>query len=217
MNIYSLSPRPCASCGQDHTQYVVPDIRVRLDEDGTLQAALINQPGFPILSPLNHEYLKAGSDSERQYVRSQLDSARNYLHSLQMRNQTMGQIAGFLILRQRDFFLSGPQALRPISLSQLAEQLEVNVSTVSRAVAGKYVEFAGRVFPLRDLFHSGGTGELSRAAIIQRIRALLTEDPTLSDSRIAALLAEQGILIVFIPHLPLPLNKQKTPQEILRR
>ncbi|MBR6574710.1 MAG: hypothetical protein IKK61_06935, partial [Clostridia bacterium] len=94
-----------------------------------------------------------------------------------------------------DFFLSGPQALRAISLSQLAEQLAVNVSTVSRAVAGKYVEFAGRVFPLRDLFHSGGTGDLSQTAIVQRIRALLAEDPTLSDSRIATLLAEQGIQI----------------------
>ncbi len=195
MNIYSLSPRPCSGCGEDHTQYVVPDIRVRLEEDGTLQAELINQPCAPILSPLYHDYLKAGTDTERQYVRTQLDSARNYLHALQMRNQTLGQIAGFLILRQRDFFLSGPQALRAISLSQLAEQLEVNVSTVSRAVAGKYVEFAGRVFPLRDLFHSGGTGDLSRTAIVQRIRALLAEDPTLSDSRIAALLAEQGIQI----------------------
>ena len=195
MNIYSLSPRPCSGCGEDHTQYVVPDIRVQLDEDGTLQAELINQPGFPILSPLYQDYLKAGTDSERQYVRTQLDSARNYLHALQMRNQTLGQIAGFLILRQRDFFLSGPQALRAISLSQLAEQLAVNVSTVSRAVAGKYVEFAGRVFPLRDLFHSGGTGDLSQTAIVQRIHALLAEDPTLSDSRIAALLAEQGIQI----------------------
>lgn len=195
MNIYSLSPRPCASCGEDHTQYVVPDIRVQLDEDGTLQAELINQPSAPILSPLYHDYLKAGTDSERQYVRSQLDSARNYLHSLQMRSRTMGQIAGFLVVLQRDFFLRGPEALRSVSLSQLAEALEVNVSTVSRAVAGKYVEFAGRVFPLRDLFHSSGTGELSRTAIIQRIRALLEEDPTLSDSRIAALLTEQGIRI----------------------
>ena len=195
MNIYSLSPRPCSGCGQDHTQYVVPDIRILLDEDGALQAELINQPSAPILSPLYHDYLRAGTDSERQYVRAQLDSARNYLHSLQLRSRTLGQIAGCLITWQRDFFLTGPEALRSVSLSQLAEQLEVNVSTVSRAVAGKYVEFAGRVFPLRDLFHSSGTGEFSRPAIIQRIRALLEQDPALSDARIASLLEGQGIRI----------------------
>lgn len=195
MNIYSLSPRPCSGCGEDHTQYIVPDIRVFEDEDGILQAELINQPCAPILSPLYHDYLRAGSDSDRQYVRSQLDSARNYLHALQMRSQTMARIAGFLVARQREFFRSGPEALRAVSLSQLAEVLEVSVSTVSRAVAGKYVEYAGKMFSLRDLFRSGGVGELSRPAIIRRIRDLLEHDPALSDSRIAALLEEQGIHI----------------------
>ena len=66
---------------------------------------------------------------------------------------------------------------------------------MSRAVAGKYVEFRGEVFPLRELFQGNGTGELSRTAIIRRIRELLKAEPGLSDSRIAARLVEQGIHI----------------------
>lgn len=193
--IHSLSPRPCASCGEDHTQYIVPDIRVFLEDSGELRAELINQPLLPVLSPLYHDYLKAGTDTDKLYVRGQLDTARNYIHSLQMRARTLGLIAQFLITRQRDYFLLGPEAHRSISLTSLAEGLELNVSTISRAVSGKYVEFRGRVFPLREMFHSNGAGELSRTAITRRIHDLLREEPGLSDSKIAARLEAQGIKI----------------------
>lgn len=193
--IRSLSPRPCANCGEDRTEYIVPDIRVWLDENGVLCAELINQPAAPVLSPLYHDYMKAGTGEDRQYIRDQIAMARNFLHAMQMRSQTMGLIAQFLITRQKEFFLAGPAAQKAISLSALAESLELHVSTVSRAVAGKYVEFRGAVFPLRDLFQGNGAGELSRTAIIRRIRALLQAEPGLSDSRIADRLEEQGIRI----------------------
>lgn len=193
--IRALSPRPCANCAEDRTEYIVPDIRVWLDENGELCAELINQPAVPVLSPLYHDYMKAGTGEDRQYIRGQITMARNFLHAMQMRSQTMGLIAQFLITRQKDFFLTGPAAQKAFSLSALAEALEVHVSTVSRAVVGKYVEFRGAVFPLRDLFQGNGTGELSRTAIIRRIRELLKAEPGLSDSRIAARLEEQGIHI----------------------
>ena len=193
--IRALSPRPCANCGDQRTEYIVPDIRVWLDENGVLCAELINQPAAPVLSPLYHDYMKAGTGEDRQYIRSQITMARNFLHAMQMRSQTMGLIAQFLITRQSAFFLAGPAAQKSVSLSALAETLDVHVSTVSRAVAGKYVEFRGAVFPLRDLFQGNGAGDLSRAAIIRRIRELLRAEPGLSDSRIAVRLAEQGIQI----------------------
>ena len=193
--IRALSPRPCANCGEDRTQYVVPDIRVYVDGVGLLCAELINQPAAPVLSPLYHDYLKAGSGDDRLYIRGQIETARNFLHALQMRTRTLSLIAQFLITHQREYFLSGPAAQKSISLSVLADALDVHVSTVSRAVAGKYVEFGGKVIPLRDLFQGNGSGALSRSAIIQRIRQILQEDPSLSDSKIAARLEEQGIHI----------------------
>lgn len=193
--IHALSPHPCANCGEDRTQYIVPDIRVFFNEDDVLCAELINQPSAPVLSPLYHDYLKAGSKNDRQYVRNQMKDARNFLHALQMRTRTLGLIAHFLITQQREYFVSGPEALRAISLSALAGALDIHVSTCSRAVAGKYVEFNGRVFPLRELFNGSGNGNFSRTAIIRRIQLILEAEPGLSDSKIAARLEKQGIHI----------------------
>lgn len=193
--IQSLSPHPCANCGEDHTQYIIPDIRVFLDDEQSLRAELINQPAVPVLSPLYHDYLKASTGEDRQYIRNQMDAARSFLHAIQMRVQTLSLISQFLITHQREYFLSGPETQRSISLSTLAEALEVNVSTVSRAVAGKYVEFSGKVFPLRDFFHGNGSNTYSRTAIIHRIQTILDENPALSDSKIAARLEQDGIHI----------------------
>ena len=193
--IQSLSPHPCANCGEDHTQYIVPDIRVFWDEEQVLHADLINQPAVPVLSPLYHDYLKASTGEDRQYIRGQMDNARNFLHAIQMRVHTLSLIAQFLITHQREYFLSGPEAQHSISLSMLAEALNISVSTVSRAVAGKYIEFGGKVFPLRDLFRGNGSNSYSRTAIIHRIQAILSAEPGLSDSRIAARLEKDGIHI----------------------
>lgn len=193
--IRSLSPHPCANCGANQAEYIVPDIRVWVDESGILCAELINQPAAPLLSPLYHDYMKAGSGEDRLYIRGQITMARNFLHAMQMRARTMSLLTQYLITHQAAFFLSGPAAQKSLSLSAAAEALELHVSTVSRAVAGKYVEFHGAVFPMRDLFQGNGAGELSRAAIIRRIREILREQPRISDSRIADLLAEQGIRI----------------------
>lgn len=193
--IHALSPHPCANCGEDRTQYIVPDIRIFFNEDDILCAELINQPTMPVLSPLYHEYLKAGSENDRQYVRNQMKDARNFLHALQMRTHTLGLITHFLITQQREYFISGPEALRSISLSSLSEALGVHVSTCSRAVAGKYIEFSGKVFPLREMFNGNGKGIFSRTAIIRRIQMILDENPALSDSKIAARLEQDGIHI----------------------
>ena len=193
--IRALSPRPCANCGTNQAEYIVPDIRVWVDEAGVLCAELINQPAAPLLSPLYHDYMKAGTGEDRLYIRGQITMARNFLHAMQMRSRTMRLLTQYLITHQAAFFLSGPAAQKSLSLSAAAEALELHVSTVSRAVAGKYVEFRGAVFPLRDLFQGNGAGELSRAAIIRRIREILRQQPGISDSRIAGLLAEQGIRI----------------------
>lgn len=193
--IRTLSPHPCADCGENRAAYIVPDLRVTRTEDGTLCAELINQPAVPVLSPLFHAYLAASTDLEHAYVRSQLDMARGYIRALEMRAQTLSRIAQFLLTAQRDYFLIGPTMQHPLTLSVLAKALGLHVSTVSRAIAGKYVEFSGRVFPLRTLFCGSGIGTLARPAILARIRALLDDDPTLSDSKLAAQLNEQGITI----------------------
>ena len=193
--IHALSPHPCANCGEDRTQFIIPDIRVFLDEDGLPCAELINQPSLPVLSPLYHEYLKAGSENDRQYVRAQMKDARNFLHALQKRVRTLELIAQFLITQQGEYFTSGPEALRSISLSTLAEALDVHVSTISRAVAGKYFEFNGKVFPLREMFNGNGASNFSRVAIVRRNQMILDAEPSLSDSKIADRLEKQGIHI----------------------
>ena len=193
--IRALSPRPCANYSKNQTNYITPDIRVYIDDEGNLLAELINQPIMPVISLLYRNYLDLGTSDDRPYIRKHVDFARTFLHSIQMRTQTLGMIAQYMIINQREYFLQGPEEHRSIPLSLVAETLGLNVSTISRAVANKYVEFRGSVFPLRDMFQGNGNGHLTRNAIICRIKKLLAEQPGLSDSKISALLKEQDIHI----------------------
>ncbi len=193
--IQALSPRPCASIGKDTTRYIIPEIRIFRDSDSVLRSELINQPAVPVLSPLYQDYLKADSPEDRSYVRTQLNAAQNFIRSLSMRANTLQGIARLLVSRQADLFLLGPAYQRILPLSEVAEILGLNVSTVSRAVSGKYAEFEGTVFSLRELFCSNGVGEFSRSAVIFRIRKLLEENPGLSDGKISSMLSDQHIPI----------------------
>jgi len=192
--IRSLSPRPCANLGKDTTHYIIPEIRIFRDGDA-LRAELINQPVVPAISPLYKDYLKAESPEDRIYVRRQLALAKSFIRSLSMRTRTLQGVADLLASRQADFFLLGPEHQKILPLSDAARTLGLSVSTISRAVTGKYAEFEGSVFALRDLFCSNGVGEFSRSAVIVRIQSLLSEDPSYSDGKLASMLATQGIRI----------------------
>lgn len=197
--IRSLEPRPGLQYDCDAPNYVIPDIRVETDEQGELKVSLINQPAIPSLSSGYMEYLKTEKEEHRQYIQDNLLYARSFIYALHERENTLLRIAGQAVSHQSEYLLTGlASALRPMTLASLASRTNLSLSTISRTVGNKYIEFRGRVFPFRSLFTSGGNAEHSRDEIVYRIKTLLEalpEGETVSDMRIAELLDKEGIHI----------------------
>ena len=138
----------------------------------------------------------------RAYIEEKIRSAKELIESLRLRGDTLTAIGNVLIRTQADFLDSGPEELHPLTMKQVGEMLDLNESTISRAVAGKAVKTPQGIFPLKYFFSSGyqsGDGEnIASRAVQEKIRALIaSEDPKkpLSDDKIAQLLSEDGIKI----------------------
>jgi RNA polymerase sigma-54 factor len=142
----------------------------------------------------------AASPSDANYLRGRLQEARWLLKNLQARGETLLRVVGCLVRQQSGFLEFGDQALRPLTLREVAAELGVHESTVSRAVGRKFVRTPRGTLPLRAFFASGidtgAGGEASSTAIQSMIRRLVeAEDPRrpLSDARLAELLKAAGV------------------------
>ena len=115
-------------------------------------------------------------DSVRKWIKQRLESARWFIDALEQRQSTLLRIAKAVFARQEEFLQRGVKSLAPLRMMEIAEETHVHISTVSRAVAGKYVQTPHGILPLR-FFFSGGTakasgGMASQASIKQRIKEL---------------------------------------------
>lgn len=197
----SLDPRPGAQIGDvppDH--YVTPDA-VITRHNGVWRVSLATTH-FPKLT-INRGYeqmIQHAGASDAGYLRGRLQEARWLLRNLEARGETLLKVTRCLARQQSGFLEFGKQALRPLTLREVAEEIGMHESTVSRAVARKYVRTPRGTLPLREFFDSGigtdGGGEASSTAIQQMIRALVeAENPRkpLSDARLADLLKASGV------------------------
>lgn len=184
--------------------YVFPDVVV--ERVGPDFVVLVNEaPGSrPVLSPAYRDLMtaRAGLDSEtRRFLERKLRSALWLLRSIEQRRLTLLRVAETIVQLQRPFFERGPRHLRPLTLRQVAGELGLHESTVSRAIAGKYMQSPCGLFQLKYFFSSGVESEEGRvsAETVKRLIASLVaaEDPCepLSDKDIADTLARQGIRI----------------------
>ncbi len=199
--IQTLNPRPGAGLGEDDTEYVVPDVFVRKVR-GRWQVEL-NMEAAPRLR-INPDYAalvkRADSSNDNSMLREHLQEARWFLKSLESRNETLLKVASKIVEVQRGFLEYGEQAMKPLVLRDIAEAVEMHESTISRVTTRKYMHTPRGVFELKYFFSSHvGTstgGEVSSTAIRALIKKLCAEEnprKPLSDSRIAAILAEQNI------------------------
>ncbi len=196
-----LDPRPGGQVGPVPVDaYVVPDCVV-WRERGVWQVAL-DHGHLPRLS-IHRGYegmIGAASPADANYLRGRLQEARWLLRNLQARGETLLRVVGCLVRQQSGFLEFGDQALRPLTLREVAAELGVHESTVSRAVARKFVRTPRGTVPLKAFFASGidtgGGGEASSTAIQAMIRRLVdAEDPRrpLSDARLADALKAAGV------------------------
>lgn len=204
--IRGLNPHPGVGFNQTRTDFVVPDIHVR--RKGGRWVAQLNPDVMPRLR-VNPEYaaaVKAERRSDRNKEdtswSTRLQEARWLIRNMQQRFDTILRVSQAIVERQSSFFTHGAIAMRPLVLREIADTVGLHESTISRVTTGKYMATAFGVFELKYFFGSHVATEAGGAASSTAIRALIrqligAEDPKnpLSDSRLAELLGEQGIMV----------------------
>jgi len=207
--IRNLDPKPGSRFNPSQSQYVIPDVYVVKVEDQYVAA--LNEEGLPQLriSPVYRRLLdKTGAgggeqnDETRDYVKDKFRSALWLIKSVDQRQKTIHKVATSIINFQREFLDHGIEYLRPLVLRDVANDIGMHESTVSRVVNNKYMHTPQGVFELKYFFHSGissSFGEsVSSVTIKQRIRKIIeNEDPRkpLSDSKIVSILQKEGLML----------------------
>ncbi|WP_242111181.1 RNA polymerase factor sigma-54 [Luteimonas aquatica] len=197
----TLDPRPGAQVGAlPNDTYVTPDCVIHRHQ-GIWRVGLADerQPRLTIHQGYEQMIRHAGA-SDAGYLRGRLQEARWLLKNLHQRGETLLKVVQCLVRQQSGFLEFGPQALRPLTLREVAAEIGLHESTVSRAVARKYVRTPRGTLPLRAFFASGidtgGGGETSSIAIQDMIKRLIeAENPGKphSDARLAEMLKAAGV------------------------
>jgi RNA polymerase sigma-54 factor len=201
--IRSLDPTPGASVGESTTEYIIPDVFV-LRKDGHWRVEL--NPDIAPKLRINALYSElvgqTGSASDKSYVRENLQEAKFFMTSLHNRNETLLKVASKIVEHQREFLELGEEAMKPLILADIAQQIGMHESTVSRATTRKYMHTPRGIYELKFFFssHVATTegGERSSTAIKALIKKLVQGENTkkpLSDNKLGVLLEEQGIIV----------------------
>ena len=199
-----LNPRPAGAFSPGPAPaYVVPDVTLRRIGDEWL--VIPNSEAVPTLrvSPRYRSMLRSGAstdDETRRYLKDKIRQAETFMRNVDRRKDTVSRIAQIVLEVQQDFFEDGKGDLRPLRLEDVATEIGVHLSTVSRGVTGKYMATPYGLFELKHFFSGGyrtSTGmDVASTTVKQRIRDLLAaEEPArpLSDQRLADALKADGI------------------------
>jgi RNA polymerase sigma-54 factor len=203
--IASLEPKPSRGFEQDEVRTVLPDVFV--EKVGGEYVIFLNDDGVPRLR-VNSLYRRlagqegAAEEQARQYLQEKVRAAHWLIKSIQQRQQTLSRVTQSIFKFQQEFLDHGVSHLRPMVLRDVAEDIDMHESTVSRATANKYVHTPQGLFELKFFFQSGlrgGNGEdVASESVKEKIRHIISaEDPRkpYSDQHIAAALSTDSIEI----------------------
>lgn len=202
--IRRLDPRPGQRYNSTEPRLIEPDVAFVKVDDG--YRVILNEEGLPQLR-LSHHYRRLLADGNaagdvRKYVRERFNSALQLIKNIEQRKQTIVRVCEAIIRRQREFLDRGLDYLRPMMIKEVAEEVGVHPSTVSRAVSSKYVHTPQGVFELRYFFSEavqGPSGASTSLVILKRIVAKMIEQEDsahpLTDDHIAQRLHDEGILV----------------------
>ncbi len=201
--IQELNPRPGDCVDSGETEYVVPDVFVtKQDDRWTVNLNPDIAPKIRINDTYASMVKRADTSNDNTFLRDNLQEARWFLKSLQSRNETLLKVATCIVEKQRGFLDYGAEAMKPLVLHDVAEVVGMHESTISRVTTQKYMHTPQGIFELKYFFSShvstDSGGECSSTAIRAIIKKLVAAENTkkpLSDSKITALLAEQGIKV----------------------
>lgn len=207
--IKTLTPFPGLKYSSDYNPYITPELSFH-NEDGKIVMKVLSRGILDVV--IDDSYLalkdeikdkKDQKDKEaNKYLKEKIANAQNLINLLSLRKNTLERLGKLLIERQHDFFLYGPMFLRGLTMTETAQELGVNVSTVSKLAQEKYILTDWGTFPLRFFFSSeikkDGGGDLSKNAIKLKIKEILdsnTSGKKLSDQKITDCLNKEGLQI----------------------
>ncbi len=201
-HIKELSPFPGRQFDTSEVRYVTPDVQVVRKNDEFV--IILNDEEIPVLG-INPFFMKLsdGKDGEkpvRDFVRENIKEARWFIRSINQRNHTLLKVMRAIVEFQRAFFAKGPKYLAPLTLKDIAQEIGVHETTVSRIANGKFVQTEWGIFEIRYFFTNSISGagssgsRYSKEAVKEIIREIIqSEEGSLSDQDIADLLARRGI------------------------
>jgi len=204
--IASLEPRPARNHRSLRSNtYIKPDVQIIKDENNGHQI-YINQDGIPHLrvNPVYKKMLnqKNLTPEEKNFIREKMKNAIHFIQSIEQRGQTIRRITECILERQKDFFGDNPAPLAPMTLREVAQLIDRNESTVSRAVHDKYVATPKGLYPIKFFFASGiperDNKTISSRSIKDEIKDLIAEEgknAPLSDQDIQNYFEKKGLKI----------------------
>jgi RNA polymerase sigma-54 factor len=202
--IRTLDPRPGQRYNQSEARLIEPDVAF-VKRDGNY-IVLMNEEDMPTLR-LNQSYRRMLQQKQtekevKEYVKERYKSAIQLLRNIEQRKNTIVRTCDVIVRRQTEFLEQGVNALKPMMIKEVAEEIGVHPSTVSRAVANKYVHTPQGVFELRFFFSEGVNGpeggDLPLVLLKRKVKKLIEEEDErkpLTDDQLAAELQKQGIQV----------------------
>ncbi|SFJ13919.1 MULTISPECIES: RNA polymerase factor sigma-54 [unclassified Bacillus (in: firmicutes)] len=201
--ITSLQPKPGLAFSSEKPMYIVPDIAVKKEDNRLLiQMNERNMPRIEIHSEYS-ELLHNSESDVASYVSEKYQHVQWIMRSLKQRKQTLLNVMEVIIEKQRDFFMNGPQYLKPLALKEVAEILGVHESTISRATRNKYVQTPYGLFEMKSFFSNAVATTEDAAISTKRVKQLIgkfvereNKKKPLSDQKISKMLEEEHEIIV---------------------
>lgn len=204
--MHGLSLAPGRRLVSDAPPPIIPDAIVEFDEESDRYIAYLNETRLPNLR-ISKMYAEMARDrsapkKDRDFIKTNLSNAQWLIDAVGQRKHTLLRVINVVVDAQRDFFDYGPQALKPLPMTQVADQLGIHVATVSRAVSDKYLQTPRGVVPLRKFFTGGLATDSGQDMSYDAVRAALQEvieaedkSKPLSDEAIVDALKAKGIEI----------------------
>ena len=208
--IAHLDPRPGRLFSRDEPHYIIPDISVS-EVDGEYVVTVDDKllPTLEINARYRQMMRQHPDKTAREFIRGKIEAAKWLIDSIQQRRQTIRRVAEAIVRHQQAFFEQGVSALKPLKMQDIADELGIHVSTVSRAVGGKYMQTPQGIYALKYFFtggmqteeiggDGGGDGSMSILAVQQRVKQLIESEDRhspLSDDDIMNQLKAEGLQI----------------------
>ncbi|KAB2329056.1 RNA polymerase factor sigma-54 [Cytobacillus depressus] len=202
--IQTLNPRPAASYQHERSSYIVPDVIIEWDGESFLVSVF--DEALPKIS-FNNEYFKRFSaNKDKQVKRFLQENQQDYfwiMRSVEQRKETLSKVSLKIVEKQQEFFIKGPKNLKPMTMKEIADELDIHESTVSRAVREKYAQTPFGTFELRSFFSSTIKTTSDENTSSTQVKTMISQfindenkQKPLSDQELVQLLKEREGMVV---------------------